>query len=279
MVLEIFSDETTVNLLGTEISLGSLILGAIIMVVGIIIAQIVSMFFKKYLSTTMEKSNAKTLNKVIYATIIIITILVVTTSQGIDLSGLLVAGGIFGIVIGFATQSVVSNILSGIFLMIERPAKAGDVVELPQGNVFGTLMDITIFSTRIKLFDGSIMRVPNAKIFTENIRNVAATEVRRIDVVIGIAYKEKIDKAITAIKEAIITKLPFVLIEPEPAVWTDTLADSSVNLKVLVWFPRNDWGEVGPVLNQVIKESLDNAGIEIPFPQRTIWYAQQPKKN
>ncbi len=272
MTFEIFANSQTVNILGNEVAISSVIVGVIIMIVGVIVARIFSVFFKKYVAPNLEENAAKSLNKVIYYGIIIIVLLAVITSQGIDLSGLMVAGGIFGIVIGFATQSVVSNVISGLFLMMERPAKTGDVIELPHRNIFGILLDITLFSTKIRLFDGSIMRVPNDKIFTEQIKNVAATEVRRIDVIVGIAYKEQISKAVTVIKEAIITKLPFVLIEPEPAIWTDQLADSSVNLRVLVWFPRNDWGEVGPVLSQVVKEALDEAQIEIPFPQRTIWY-------
>lgn len=277
MAFEIFGAGTTIDVLGNQLSIGSIILAIIIMAIGVVIAKVFTVIFRRYIAPNLEESVSKTLNRLIYYGIIILTLLAVTTSQGIDLSGLMVAGGIFGIVIGFATQSVVANVISGLFLMIERPAKAGDVIELPQRNIFGVLMDITIFSTRIKLFDGSIMRVPNDKIFTEQIRNVAATEVRRIDVVTGIAYGEQIGKAISVIREAIITRLPFVLVDPEPAIWTDQLADSSVNLRILVWFPRNDWGEVGPVLIQVVKEALDEAGIEIPFPQRTLWYGKEKK--
>lgn len=275
MVFDLFGDASTISLFGQEISTASLVLAVIIMTVGVIVARVFSIVFKKYVAPNLEANSAKTINKFIYYGIIIIALLAVTTSQGIDLSGLMVAGGIFGIVIGFATQSVVSNVISGVFLMIERPAKSGDVIELTQRNIFGILMDITVFSTKIKLFDGSIMRIPNDKVFTEQIRNVAATEVRRIDVVVGIAYREQIGKAVSVIRESIIKRLPFVLVEPEPAIWTDHLADSSVNLRVLVWFPRDDWGEVGPVLLQVVKESLDEAGIQIPFPQRTIWHASQ----
>lgn len=275
MVFDLFGDASTISLFGKEISTASLVLAVIIMTVGVIVARVFSIVFKKYVAPNLEANSAKTINRLIYYGIIVIALLAVTTSQGIDLSGLMVAGGIFGIVIGFATQSVVSNVISGIFLMVERPAKSGDVIELTQRNIFGILMDITVFSTKIKLFDGSIMRIPNDKVFTEQIRNVAATEVRRIDVVVGIAYKEQIGKAVSVIRESIVKRLPFVLVEPEPAVWTDQLADSSVNLRVLVWFPRDDWGEVGPVLLQVVKESLDEAGIQIPFPQRTIWRASQ----
>jgi small-conductance mechanosensitive channel len=95
-----------------ELTALSLLVGGIIMVVGIIIAKIVKLLFNKYYAPTLEKDTAKNLGKVIYFGIIIIAFLAFTSSTGIDLSGLLVAGGIFAVVIGFATQSVVSNLIS-----------------------------------------------------------------------------------------------------------------------------------------------------------------------
>ena len=114
--------------------------------------------------------------------------------------------------------------------------------------------------------------------FTSEIRNVSGSEVRRIDCTVGIAYKEDVDHAMQVIKEEL-AKLPYVLMEPEPAIWTEQLADSSVNLKVLTWLPIDDWDEVGPILVKVVKNALDRAGIEIPFPQRTIWYGNTPKNS
>jgi small-conductance mechanosensitive channel len=273
MVFEIFSDSNTINVLGTQISVASLVIGIIIMIAGVVIARIISTLFKRYFAANLPGNVSTNLHKIIYYGIIIVTLLAVITSQGIDLSGLMVAGGIFGIVIGFAAQSVVSNLFSGIFLMFDRPAKTGDLIEISQSNTYGRLMDITIFSTRIKLFDGSIMRVPNEKIFTSEIRNVSGSEVRRLEVILGIAYKEDIDHAILVIKKAT-SRLPFVLREPQPEVWTEQLADSSVNLKVLTWIPRDEWDSVGPVLLKEIKKDIDNAGIEIPFPQRVIHYTK-----
>lgn len=272
MVFDIFSDTSTINVLGTQVSVSSLVIGAIIMVAGVVVARIIGTLFKRYFATNLPGNVATNLHKLIYYGIIIVTLLAVITSQGIDLSGLMVAGGIFGIVIGFAAQSVVSNLFSGIFLMFDRPAKTGDLIEIPQSNTYGRLMDITIFSTRIKLFDGSIMRVPNEKIFTSEIRNVSGSEVRRLEVTLGIAYKEDIDHAIAVIKKAV-SRLPYVLREPKPEVWTEQLADSGVNLKVLTWIPRDEWDNVGPILLKEIKKDIDDAGIEIPFPQRVVHYA------
>jgi small-conductance mechanosensitive channel len=266
MVFEIFPDNTTINILGNSISVSSLVIGIIIMVVGVIIARVISTIFKKYIAVNLPDNVSTNMHKIVYYGIIVITLLVVVTSQGIDLSGLMVAGGIFGIIIGFAAQSVVSNMFSGIFLMFDKPAKTGDLIEISQSKIYGKLMEITIFSTRIKLFDGSIMRVPNEKVFTSEIRNVSGSEVRRLDFTLGIAYKEDIDQAITAIKNAVI-KLPYVLREPKPEVWTENLADSSVNLKILTWIPRDEWDSVGPIILKEIKKEIDNFGIEIPFPQ------------
>jgi small-conductance mechanosensitive channel len=262
---------STVHLLGHDISIDSIIIAVTILAVGVLLAKLASIFFKRYFGPHFDESTSKTISKGIYYGIIAVTLLAVTTSQGIDLSGLMVAGGIFGIVIGFATQSVVSNLVSGVFLMFDKPARPGHVIEIPQSNIVGVLMDIAIFSTRVRLFDGTIMRIPNDKIFTSNIRNISHTVARRADFAVGIAYKDNIDKAVSEIKKAV-SNLPYVLIEPEPMVWTEQLGDSGVNLRVFVWYPSDSFGEVVPIMPQIIKESLDRAGIEIPFPQRVIWY-------
>ena len=278
MVFEIFSDISAINILGNQISVISLVIGIIIMIVGVIIARIISSIFKKYLTANLPDNVAINMHKIIYYGIIVITLLAVVTSQGVDLSGLMVAGGIFGIVIGFAAQSVVSNLFSGIFLMFDRPAKTGDLIEIPQSNIYGKLIDITVFSTRIKLFDGSVMRVPNEKVFTSEIRNVSGSEVRRLEVTLGIAYKENIDHAIEVIKNAV-ARLPYVLREPKPEVWTEQFADSSVNLKILTWIPRDEWDNVGPILLKEIKKEIDISGIEIPFPQRVVHYSDTTRNS
>lgn len=262
---------STVDIAGHNIPVDSIIVAVVIMAVGVIFAKVASTVFRRYLGAHFDEGTSKGIGKGIYYGIIILTLLAVTTSQGIDLSGLMVAGGIFGIVIGFATQSVVANLVSGIFLMFDRPAKAGDVLEIPQSSIVGVLMDIAIFSTRVRLFDGTVMRIPNDKIFTSNIRNLSRTLARRADFAVGIAYKENIGKAVAEIKAAIST-LPYVLVEPEPMVWTETLADSSINLRVYVWYPTDSFGEVVPILPKIVKESLDSAGVEIPFPQRVVWH-------
>ena len=271
MLEEFFSQLDSFEIAGTEFSLFSLILGGIIMLVGIAIARIARTIFNKYYAPVLPEHTAKNFGKIIYFGIIIIAFLIFVTTTGVDFSGLLMAGGILGIVIGFATQSVVSNLLSGIFLLIEKPAKQGDSIELPDSNLSGSFVDVGTFSTRVRKFDGTIMRVPNEKFFTSNIRVLTDSPVRRHEALIGIAYKEDIDAAIEVLKKTISARMPYVLHEPEPEFRVEELGDSSVNIRILVWHPKQDWGKVAPVLLKIAKNALDDVGIEIPFPQRVIW--------
>ena len=253
----------------------SLLIGGIIMASGIIVAKIVKIIFFKYYAPTLPQDTAKNFGKIIYFGIILISFFVFTSSQGLDFSGLLVAGGIFAVVIGFATQSVVSNLISGIFLMIEKPAKHGDTLQIPDMGISGTLLDIGTFSSRVRKFDGTVIRIPNEKFFTSNIRSLTVSTVRRAEAMVGIAYKNDIDTAIDVIKTEIQLSMPFVLRIPEPEFRVEELGDSSVNIQVLVWHPRDDWSQAQPILLTTIKRALDKSGIEIPFPQRVIWDAEK----
>jgi len=273
MVFEFLQSLSEIEIIG-GLTLLSLLIGGIIMGVGIIIARTVRLLFSKYYAPKLPQDSAKNFGKLIYFGIIILSFLVFTSTTGVDFSGLLVAGGIFGVVIGFATQSVVSNLISGIFLMIEKPVKQGDKIEIAGTDVSGILLDISTFSVRVRKFDGTVIRIPNESFFTSNIRSLSSSPVRRSETIVGIAYKEDIDAAISVIEKQIRKSMVFVLMLPKPEFRIDALADSSVNIQILVWHPRDDWGSVGPHLLKVAKKALDDAGIEIPFPQRVIWNAK-----
>ncbi len=269
MELEFLQELSQMQIIG-ELTVLSLLIGGIIMAVGIIVAKIVKLLFHKYYAPTLPKDTAQNISKLIYFGIIIISFLVFTSSQGIDFSGLMVAGGIFAVVIGFATQSVVSNLISGLFLMIEKPVKHGDTIQIPDMAISGTLLDIATFSSRVRKFDGTVIRIPNEKFFTSNIRSLSTSTVRRADASVGIAYKDDIDNAIFVIKKEIHLTMPFILRIPEPEFRVEELGDSSVNIQVLVWHPKDDWSQAQSILLTTVKRALDKSGIEIPFPQRVI---------
>ncbi|AFK22098.1 mechanosensitive ion channel family protein [Pyrococcus sp. ST04] len=188
------------------------------------------------------------------------------------LTTIIAAAGITGIVLGFSAQTVVANFISGIFMYFDKPLKIGDPVEV--GGYSGIVHDIRILSTRIRTWDGLLVRIPNEKLFNSEIKNLAKYPARRVDVVVGIAYKEDVEKAIEVIKRTL-DEIPYVLAEPEPMVFVEELGDSSVNLAVRAWAPSEKWFDVRVQVLQSIKEALDREGIEIPFPQRVNWFAEE----
>ncbi len=258
-------------LMNTSFTIWNIIFISVILGVGVTVARIARSIFSKRIAPNLSSDSAKNLNKLIYYGIIIISVGIATSSQGIDLGGLIVAGGFLGIVIGFASQSVVSNLISGIFLMIEKPVKQGDRIDIQGTDIFGKLLEVSAFSSHIQLYDGTVIRVPNEKIFTSNLRTFSLSQIRRTDASFGIAYKEDIAKTIDVVLEAIRKNMPYVLMEPQPDFLVKELGDNSVNILVRVWHPRDNWDDVSPLSLAIIKNALDEAGIEIPFPQRVIW--------
>lgn len=188
------------------------------------------------------------------------------------LSTLIAAAGITGIVLGFASQTVVSNFISGIFMYFDKPLKIGDPVEV--AGYSGIVHDIRILSTRIRTWDGLLVRIPNEKLFNSEIKNLQKYPARRVDVVVGIAYKEDAGRAIEVIKKTL-DEMPYVLAEPEPAVFVSNLGDNSVNIAIRAWAPSEKWFDVRTQIVKRVKEALDEAGIEIPFPQRVNWFAEE----
>ncbi|AEH24928.1 mechanosensitive ion channel family protein [Pyrococcus yayanosii] len=188
------------------------------------------------------------------------------------LTTVLAAAGITGIVLGFSAQTVVANFISGIFMYFDKPIKIGDPVEV--AGYSGIVHDIRILSTRIRTWDGLLVRIPNEKLFNSEIKNLMKYPARRVDVVVGIAYKEDIDRAIDVIKRTL-EDMAYVLAEPEPAVFVQDFGDNSVNISIKAWAPAEKWYSVRTEILKKIKEALEREGIEIPFPQRVNWFAQE----
>ena len=255
-------------------TVGDVIFFFVILFVAVIIAKIVRINIRRTLMEKVPKTTLNAVEKIFYYGIITVGFLAALPYIGVEPTGLMVAGGIAGIVIGFASQTVVSNLISGIFLLIEKPIKIGDGVSL--GDVSGVVKDIRILSTTIRTWDGIYVRIPNEKVFTSNIQNFVAHAARRFEYKIGIAYKDDADKAIEIIKN-LLEEHPLILKEPAPQIFVEELGESSVNLAIRIWAPSSHWFSVKTEMLWKIKVALEKEGIEIPFPQRVIWMADKKK--
>ncbi|NLA30672.1 MAG: mechanosensitive ion channel family protein [Methanomicrobiales archaeon] len=261
--------------LGTSIGIGTITVGDIlwfagIIVVGVIIAKVVALNVRRALTERLPKSERELLAKVVYYIIILWAIAVALPYLNFDLSGLLVAGGIVGLVIGFASQSVVSNLVSGLFLMFERPIKIGDNINV--AGITGSVEDIKVLSTIVKTYDGIYTRIPNEKVFTSNITNYVNNAARRFEYKIRIRYRDDADEAIRLAKE-VIAAHPLALKNPAPMIYVDSLGDNGINLIARIWAPARNWWEVRTVLLWKIVKRLEENGIIVPYPQRTLWLA------
>jgi len=252
------------------------ILALIVLIFSIILAKGFSVFLRRTLRDKFDKDRLGILLKGSYYGIIIIAIILALPLLGINTSGLLVAGGVTGIVIGFASQSIVGNLISGLFIMAERPIKIGSQVEIE--NVRGFVEDIGVMSTILRNYDGLFIRIPNEKVFTNNIINISANIARRIEYTIGIRYTDDAEKAIKIIGD-LIEDHPFVLKKPTPDVYVNNLGENAVELIVKAWAPASQWYTTKKELLWKIKTNLEKEDIHIPFPQRVVWFANEKSDN
>jgi small-conductance mechanosensitive channel len=250
------------------VTLGNLLEFVIILSFSIIISRIITLYLRRYFKDKVSKDVGETAIKFFYYFSLIIVSISILPLIGVDPSGLLLAGGITGIVLGFASQNIVGNLISGVFLMIEKPIKIGDQVEI--NKVSGYIADIRIISTLIRTYDGVLVRIPNQQVFTTNITNSVIYPVRRFDFTIGIRYSDDADAAIWLIKD-LIDKEPFALYKPPPSVYVNDFGENSVNLIVRIWAPMSEWYEIKTRILWAVKKILEENSIEIPFPQRMVY--------
>ena len=239
----------------------------------VVIALLVRYGMRRGLRPRMPLHVYQPLEKVVFYGIVVLGVIASLAPLGLSLTGLLVTGGILGIIIGFAAQTTISNFLAGIFLFIDRPFKVGDPVSI--GSVSGVVTEISILSTKVRTWDGYVVRMPNQDVFTATISNYSRNVARRIVIQVGIAYGSDIARAKEAIMRAL-EEHPYVLVKPAPDVFVDSFGDSAIILNVRAWAPNKVWFATRMQLPDIIKKALDDAGIEIPFPQLDVYIKRMP---
>jgi len=197
-----------------------------------------------------------------------IILISVLYQSGYKLTALLGAAGIVGIAVGFASQTSVSNIISGVFLISERSFEVGDVIVV--GDTKGVVLSIDLLSVKLRTFDNQFIRIPNESLIKTQVTNVTRFPIRRLDINVGVAYKED-PKRVSEILLDIADKDLQSLDEPTPLVRFQEFGDSSLQFLLAVWCTREDFYLLRSNLRQEIKERFDAAGIEIPFPHRTLY--------
>jgi small conductance mechanosensitive channel len=199
--------------------------------------------------------------------IIAITLVAVLARLGIQTTSIIAVLGAAGLAIGLALQGTLQNIAAGIMLLLLRPFKVGDYIDA--GGIAGTVDEIGLFTTDMTTYDGVYRSVPNASLWNTSILNYSRLPTRRMDIPVGIAYEDDVEKAMTLLLDHL-KQDSRVLSEPAPQVLVTGLGESSVDLSLRCWSERTDFWTLKFELNKNAKLWLDTAGISIPFPQRDV---------
>lgn len=192
----------------------------------------------------------------------IIELMFILSLFGIKLSAIWGAAGIAGVAIGFAAQTSVSNLISGLFVITEGALKIGDTIIVD--GITGVVDSINLISVRIHTFDNQMVRIPNSTIINANLTNNSYHAQRRITLGISVSYDTDMAKALEVLSKAP-DLCPTILKDPAPAVWFDGFSDSGINIVVAGWFNTKDALKTKNDLYIAIKKVLDDANIEIPY--------------
>lgn len=197
-----------------------------------------------------------------------VTVLVAVLQEfGFNLAAVLGAAGIAGVAIGFASQTSLSNLISGLFIVGERPFEKGDVIEV--GTFTGTVEEIGLMALTLRTFDNRSVRIPNETLVKTNVVTVTRYPIRRVDLTVGVSYNEAIDRVMAVLRE-VADAHPAVLDEPEAVITFNGFGESSLNFMIGSWTIKEDVMKVKNELPRRIKEAFDREGIEMPFPHRVL---------
>lgn len=242
--------------------------------VGFPMVYFISAFASRAARKKLSPQANMLLRKGILYTGIICIIISILYQMGYKLMAFLGAAGIAGVVIGFASQTSVSNIISGLFLISEQSFQVGDIIKI--GDTKGVVLSIDLLSIKLRTFDNQMVRIPNENLIKNQVNNITRFPIRRLDIEFGVAYKENVAHVQQVLKD-IAEKNPYCLDEPEPLIFLKNFGDSSLEFLFAVWCPKNDLLILRQKIMQEIKERFDAEGIEFPFPQRTLSIKEDTK--
>ncbi len=239
-----------------------------IVLVGIPLLTWLTRILGRSLRRRLSEQTAMLIRKGIFYGGLIIAMVMVMNELGFQLKALLGAAGVAGIVIGIASQSSFSNIIAGLFLLGEKPFKAGDFIEV--NGIKGVVLSIDLLSVKLRTLDNRFVRIPNETMLKSEVINITHFPIRRFEMTIGVAYKEDIGSVVEILKD-VADKNPCCLDEPEPQIQFVNFGDSALEIFFGVWFASPDYFKLRGTIVREVKERLDAENIEIPFPHRTLY--------
>jgi small conductance mechanosensitive channel len=248
---------------------GLRVIGALVLLV---IGRIVAGAVRRSTRGALERGNADPslipfLCSLVYYLTLAVVVVAVLNLFGVETASLIAILGAASLAVGLALQGTLSSFSAGVMLLVFRPFKVGDYVEV--AGTAGSVIEIGVFTTTLHTPDNVRIIIPNSKIYGDVLKNYSANDTRRNDIVLGVSYEDDLGRAIETVQRVLADETR-VLKDPAPVVAVAELADSSVNLVVRPWCAGADYWALRFDLTRRLKEEVERAGCSIPFPQRDV---------
>lgn len=248
---------------------GLKLIGALlILVAGTWLAKRISRAMDRaFVRAKMEATLSGFLRNIAYAAMVVVVVVAALQSLGVPTTSVMAVLGAAGLAIGLALKDSLSNIASGVMLIVQRPFHVGDFVQA--AGVEGTIEQVRVFQTRMRTPDNRTIILPNSLVTTAPIINFTANHRRRVDIAVGVGYDDDLKAAREALM-SVATAHPQVLDDPAPEVFVVALADSSVNLELRAWVKTVDFAAAKSQLTEGVRNEVIGRGLHIPYPQRDL---------
>lgn len=250
-------------------------ISAVTIILFYIIYRLVKRVIKKRAVAKFQPNTVVFLNKIVSYSFYILIFMYVLSLFGISLKAVWGAAGVAGLAIGFAAQTSVSNLISGIFVLGEKAMKIGDYISV--GDTSGTVDTVGLLSVTVHTLDNQMVRIPNSTIINTNMQNYSYFPVRRLVFEIPIKYEENLSKALASIKR-VPALCPTVLSEPEPVAYYDGFS-ASVVLKLAVWINNKDLLQTKNDVYMNIVKVCDEDEIELAYTRYNVAIVSGGKTN
>jgi small-conductance mechanosensitive channel len=236
---------------------------AVIIIAGIVLGRVLGGLAARIAARRGSAQGEMITRRFVFYGVMGIAIFMVLDTLGVELGVLLGAAGILTVALGFASQTSASNLISGLFLLGERPFSVGDVIQI--GDRTGVVLSVDLLSVKLRTFDNLFVRVPNETLIKSEIVNLSRHPIRRIDVELRLAYSEDLDKVDRILRE-LAHEDPDILEEPEPVFWVDKLGDSAIHVRFLVWASnRHHFYDVRSRMLELVAHALQEHRISVGF--------------
>ncbi|KAA1173372.1 mechanosensitive ion channel family protein [Marinobacter salinexigens] len=252
----------------TDIAWGQWISAGFLLVLGLLLGSLAARSVSRFLSTRTSRHHTVMVRRVVFYFIVLLFLIASLREAGFSLDVVLGAAGILTVAIGFASQTSASNMISGLFLLVEKPFEIGDVIEVEA--TIGEVVGIDMLSVKLRTPDNLYVRIPNETLIKSKVVNRSRFPIRRLDLMVGIAYAEDVERVESLLLD-LAERNPLCLEEPKPFVLVTAFGPSSVDLQFSFWVPKDKLLDSRSSIMIDIKKTLDREGIEIPFPHTSVY--------